>query len=451
MNKFPEIDISNILPFVSKDEINDLQPEINKHYKDLLRKTGKGNDFLGWVNLPSEISYSLIDDIVETANELKSKSKIIVVIGIGGSYLGSKAIIEALSDYSPLFEEKNINPKILFAGQNLCSDYQTSLLKILDKYDYSVIVISKSGTTIEPAIAFRIIRNHITKKYGYESAKKRIIAITDKEKGALKKMSITEGYKTFVIPDNVGGRFSVLTPVGLLPVAAAGINIKSIIEGAKDMQLKLFETCDIDKNIAALYAVCRYLLYNKGKNIEVLACYHPSLFSFIEWWKQLYGESEGKQHKGIFPVGVNYTTDLHSLGQYLQDGMRMIFETVISVERTHYNLVVPADENDIDELSFTAGKDLQQVNKMAMLGTILAHVDGGVPNILISIPYLNEYHLGQLIYMFEFACGLSGYLIDVNPFDQPGVEQYKKNMFALLGKPGYSKEMDILKKRLNIF
>lgn len=448
MNIFPRIDISSVLSFVSKEEIDSLQPYIEHHHKSLIEKTGRGNDFLGWVSLPADLSSSLLNDIIQTADELKKKSKIVVVIGIGGSYLGAKAVIDALSDFSPFINEDDKSPKVIFAGQNLCSDYHSALLKILDKNDYSVIVISKSGTTTEPAIAFRIIRNHLINKYGNEEAKRRIVAITDREKGALKKLATKEDYRTFVIPDNVGGRFSVLTPVGLLPIAVAGIDINSLVEGAKDMQAELSKTTNINENIAALYAACRYSLYRKGMPVEVMATYHPSFVSFTEWWKQLFGESEGKQHRGIFPAGVNFTTDLHSLGQYLQDGMRVVFETVISVENTSSELIIPDEEGDADGLSFTAGKKMQEVNKMAMLGTMLAHVDGGVPNILISIPIINEYHLGQLLYMFEFACGLNGYLMDVNPFDQPGVELYKKNMFALLGKPGFSKEEALLKKRL---
>ncbi len=450
MNIFPKIDISNVLSFISKEEIDALQHHIEHHHKSLLEKTGRGNDFLGWVSLPSDLSSSLINDIIQTTNDMKKKSQIVVVIGIGGSYLGAKAVIDALSDFSPFINENNQQPKVIFAGHNLCSDYHTALLKLLDKYEYSVIVISKSGTTTEPAVAFRIIRNHLINKYGKEESKNRIIAITDREKGALKSMATKEAYQSFVIPDNVGGRFSVLTPVGLLPVAIAGIDIKSLIQGAKDMQIELSKSTDIDSNIAAMYAACRYSLYRKGMPIEVLATYKPSLVGFTEWWKQLFGESEGKQHRGIFPAGVNFTTDLHSLGQYMQDGMRVVFETVISVENDKNNLIIPTEENDADGLSFTAGQKMQKINKMALLGTMLAHADGGVPNIIISIPNLNEYFLGQLLYMFEFACGLSGYLMDVNPFDQPGVEQYKKNMFALLGKPGFANEEAMLKKRLTI-
>ncbi|HRS53964.1 MAG TPA: glucose-6-phosphate isomerase, partial [Bacteroidales bacterium] len=410
MNKFINIDINNVLNFISKEEINSLQPHIDNNHKALLEKTNIGNDFLGWVNLPSDISNLLVNDIIETSKELAKKSKIIIVIGIGGSYLGAKAVIDALTDYSPFINNNDDSmPKILFAGNNLCSDYHYNLLKILDKYDYSVIVISKSGTTTEPAIAFRLIRRHLIKKYGHEEAKHRIIAVTDREKGALKKLSIKEGYQTFVIPDDIGGRFSVLSPVGLLPIACTGFDITKLLNGAQTMQNELIKTSDINKNIAAMYAACRYSLYRKGMPVEVMACYHPSLAGIIEWWKQLFGESEGKQHRGIFPTGVNFTTDLHSLGQYIQDGMRILFETVVSVANTKHEIIIPEEECSYDGISFTAGKTMQEINYMAMLGTAIAHVDGGVPVMVISVPTINEYYLGQLIYMFEFACGLSGY------------------------------------------
>jgi len=441
-----EIDISKVLPFIGQEEIQTLQPYIEHYHKALLERTGRGNAYLGWVTLPSDLSPVLMKDILEVADYLKSTSSIVVVVGIGGSYLGAKAVIEAVSgSLSHLLTD---NTKVLFAGHTLCSDYHSDLLKILDKNDYSVIVVSKSGTTTEPAIAFRLLREHLIRKYGHEKAKTRIVAVTDREKGALRKMALKEGYKSFIIPDDIGGRFSVLSPVGLLPVAVAGCDINRLVAGAVDIQKYLFSSTDINVNPAAMYAACRNALYRRGLPVEIVAGFHPCLVGLVEWWKQLFGESEGKQHRGIFPAGVSFTTDLHSLGQYIQDGMRVVFETVISVEKTKNDIIIPFEEGDPDGLGFTAGKTMQEVNLKAMQGTMLAHVDGGVPNIVIKIPVLDEYYLGQLIYMFEFACGLSAYLLDVNPFDQPGVEQYKKNMFALLGKPGFEAEKAMLNKRL---
>jgi glucose-6-phosphate isomerase len=429
-----QFNINNVLKFISPEEILAWEQEVLRSDDLLKNRNGKGSDFLGWVNLPSEISKKEIKDINKTAEYLRDKSQIIVVVGIGGSYLGAKAVIDALSNDFQLLSRKKKNPVIVYAGQNIGEDYLSNLLSVLDKKDYSIIVISKSGTTTEPAVAFRILKNHIEKKYGKKEAKRRIIAVTDKAKGALKKLSDKEGYKTFVIPDDVGGRFSVLTPVGLLPVAAAGFNIKNLIRGARDMQEFIDMEKSISGNPAFLYAATRNALYKKGKAIEILANYTPSLSYFTEWWKQLYGESEGKNGKGIFPAGVNFTTDLHSMGQLIQDGTRNIFETVLWVESSSKKLKVPKDTENLDELNYIAGKRLIEVNHKAMIGTLMAHVDGGVPNISISISKLNEYYLGQLIYFFERACGISGYALGVNPFDQPGVEAYKKNMFALLGK-----------------
>jgi len=429
-----QFNINNILKFVSPEEIFAWESEVRIADDMLLNKNGKGSDFLGWVNLPSEISKEEIKEINKTAESLRKKSKIIVVVGIGGSYLGAKAVIDALSSDFQFLLKKKKNPLILYAGQNISEDYLSCLLGILDKNDYSIIVISKSGTTTEPAVAFRILKNHIEKKYGKKNAAKRIVAVTDRAKGALKKLSDSEGYKTFVIPDDVGGRFSVLTPVGLLPIAAAGFNVKNLVRGAGDMMDYLGMEKSISGNPAFLYAAARNALYKKGKAIEILANYIPSLANFTEWWKQLYGESEGKNGKGIFPAGANFTTDLHSMGQMIQDGRRNIFETVLWVEDSRNKLKVPKEKNNLDELNYLSGKRLTEVNHKAMIGTLMAHVEGGVPNISLSVAKLNEYYLGQLIYFFERACGISGYLLGVNPFDQPGVEAYKKNMFALLGK-----------------
>jgi len=429
-----QFNVNNVLKFVQPEEILAWESEVRRADNMLLDKSGKGNDFLGWMNLPSEISKDNIKEINKTAETLRKKSEIIVVVGIGGSYLGAKAVIDELSDDFRFLSKKKKNPLILYAGQNLSEDYLSGLLAVLDKKDYSIIVISKSGTTTEPAVAFRILKNHIEKKYGKKNASKRIVAITDKEKGALKKLSVSEGYKTFIIPDDVGGRFSVLTPVGLLPIAAAGFDIKKLVRGARDMQEFIDMEKSISSNPAFLYAATRNTLYRKGKCIEILANYIPSLSNFTEWWKQLYGESEGKNGKGIFPAGANFTTDLHSMGQLIQDGARNIFETVLWVESSAGKLKVPKDKENLDELNYIAGKRLTEVNHKAMIGTLMAHVEGGVPNISVSIAKLNEYYIGQLIYFFERACGISGYLLGVNPFDQPGVEAYKKNMFALLGK-----------------
>jgi len=443
-----KLDISNVTGFVSCDEIHSLQYEINRHHRALLQKTGKGNDFLGWVNLPASINSELIDKIEADAKRIRDISEVFVVIGIGGSYLGARAVIDALSNPFGAFYSQKKNPYILYAGNNISEDYHAELFDLLNKKDYSVAVISKSGTTTEPAIAFRLIKNHLENKYGKSEAKKRIIAITDKSKGALKELSTKEGYTTYDIPDDIGGRYSVLTPVGLLPIAVAGIDIKKIISAAVNAEKEICSTADIDKNPAALYAATRNQLYKKGKQTEILVNYQPYLQYFTEWWKQLYGESEGKENKGIFPAGVNFTTDLHSMGQYIQEGQRNIFETVISVEQSKKKLEIPFDKENLDGLNFIAGKGIQEVNKMAEIGTTLAHVDGNVPNIKITIPQLNEESIGELIYFFEFACGLSGYLLGVNPFDQPGVEAYKNNMFALLDKPGFEEQSKKIKNRL---
>jgi glucose-6-phosphate isomerase len=443
-----KVNIQHTLDFATTKEIQSYQHDIDRHYYSILKKTGKGNDFLGWVELPSEIDEALINAIEQLAEKIRKKAEIFIVIGIGGSYLGARAVIEALSHNFQFLKKTNKNPLIVYAGQNIGEDYLVDLMEILDHKDYALTVISKSGTTTEPAIAFRVLKNHIEKKYGKKEASERIIAITDKSKGALKKLATEEGYPVFVVPDDVGGRYSVLTPVGLLPVAVAGFDIRKLIKGAKEMQELNLQTSSIEKNPMTLYAATRNALYKKGKLVEILVNYQPNLFYLTEWWKQLYGESEGKEGKGIFPAGVNFTSDLHSMGQYIQEGQRILFETVLSVEKPNKKIVIPEDKNDLDGLNYIAGKRLHEVNNMAELGTTLAHVDGGVPNIEIKIPEVSEYYLGQLIYFFEMACALSGYILNLNPFDQPGVEAYKKNMFALLGKAGFEKETERLRKMI---
>ncbi|NPD46282.1 MULTISPECIES: glucose-6-phosphate isomerase [unclassified Lentimicrobium] len=441
------LDISRALDFVKKEDINAFQDVINKNHQNLLNKTGKGDDFLGWVDLPSSISTEFLDEIKADADKMAAKAKVFVVIGIGGSYLGARAVIEALQHQFKGFV-KSDRPQVIYAGQNISEDYMVDLMEALDGLDYAVTVISKSGTTTEPALAFRIIKNHLETKYGKEEAADRIIAITDKSRGALKTLADKEGYKTYVVPDDVGGRYSVLTPVGLLPIAVAGFDIHALVKGAVEMQEFNEKNTAIETNPVALYAATRNALYNSGKTTEIMVNYQPTLYYMTEWWKQLYGESEGKENKGIFPAGVSNTTDLHSMGQYIQEGIRNLFETVISVEKSKRKLEIPLDAADLDGLNYLKGKTITEVNYNAELGTAIAHVDGGVPNLRISIPELNEENIGQLIYFYEFACGLSGYILDVNPFDQPGVEAYKKNMFALLGKPGFEEATKAIKARL---
>ncbi len=441
------LDISHVFNFINRNEINLLQKEITSAHRMLIEKTGQGNDFLGWVNLPNEIDEKLFNDIAGDAQKIKDTAEIFVVVGIGGSYLGSRAVIEALShNFSPFL--KSAYPKIIFAGQNLSEDYMAELLEVLNVHSYALVVISKSGTTTEPAVAFRILKNHLEKKYGKAGARERILAITDKSKGALKKLADEEGYKTYVVPDDIGGRYSVLTPVGLLPIAVAGFDIRALVGGAAAMQKQVTKTDNIDENSSALYAATRNALYRSGKQLEIMVNYEPKLIYLTQWWKQLYGESEGKENKGIYPSGASFTTDLHSMGQYIQEGLRNIFETVLSVEKTYHTLNIPYEPADLDGLNYLAGKPIHYVNKMAELGTKLAHVEGGVPNIAIGIPQLNEEYLGQLIYFHEFACALSGYMLGINPFNQRGVEAYKKNMFALLGKPGYEKETEEIKLKI---
>ncbi|MGE0076791.1 MAG: glucose-6-phosphate isomerase [Bacteroidales bacterium] len=444
-----KVNLNNIFDFVSKEEVNSFKTRIEESQSKLENKSGKGNDFLGWLSLPSSITNAQLSEIDKVAQELRNKSEIVVVIGIGGSYLGAKAVIEAMGNsFSQL--QNNGNPHIIFAGQNICEDYHAELLQLLNGKNYSIVVISKSGTTTEPAIAFRLLKQHLENKVGKSEASSRIVAITDHSKGALRKLADTEGYRTFVIPDDVGGRYSVLTPVGLLPIAIAGFDIKKLVEGAVKAENDTSAKIAFEQNPACAYVAARNALYNKGKNVEIMVNYTPKLHYLTEWWKQLYGESEGKENKGIFPAGVDFTSDLHSMGQYIQEGERLMFETVISVENPTNKLNIPIDPENLDQLNFLSGKRYSEVNKMAVLGTIVAHNDGGVPCISISIPELSAYWIGYTLYFFERACAISGYVLDVNPFDQPGVEAYKKNMFALLGKPGFEEQSKTLRKRLGI-
>jgi len=449
MNKLT-VDIKHVQKFIHPNDIEALEPALKNAFRLINNKSGLGNDFLGWINLPTNTGTDIIERIYSDVNALSKKIEVLVVIGIGGSYLGARAIIDALNNSFNYLRTaaENQFPHIVYAGHNLSQDYLSELLEVLDKKEYALCVISKSGTTTEPAVAFRILKQHLFKKYGKQKAKEHIIAITDKEKGALKNYADAEGFKTYVIPDDVGGRYSVLTPVGLLPIAMAGHDISALINGALSMSEQIFDTGNVLDNPAGIYALTRNLLYQKGKTVEILATYNPSLFYFIEWWKQLFGESEGKEGKGIFPAGVCFTTDLHSMGQYIQEGRRNIFETTLTIEKPLHNLSLPFDDADIDGLNYLAGKEIDYINKMAATGTCLAHVEGGVPNIEIRIKKLDEFNLGQLIYFFEMSCALSGYMLGVNPFDQPGVEAYKTNMFALLGKKGFEETAKILQQKL---
>ena len=430
----------SVLGTISEKDIEVLKPQALAAAETLEKGDGAGNDFLGWLHLPSEITAAQLDDINATARQLREECEYVVVIGIGGSYLGAKAVIEALSDNFAAFKQGK-GAKVVFAGNNIGEDYLYDLMGLLEGKRFGIVVISKSGTTTEPAIAFRLLKNMLEKQVGKAEAAKRIVAITDAKRGALRSLATQEGYKTYVIADNVGGRFSVLTPVGLLPVAIAGFDINALVAGAVEM-----EKAPADMMVD--YAATRNALYQAGKKVEILVNFNPSLHFLAEWWKQLYGESEGKDGKGIFPASVDFTTDLHSMGQWIQEGERTIFETVITVEKQRNEVVIPTDDADLDGLNYIAGKRVDEVNKMAELGTRLAHVDGGVPCMLITLPALNEKYLGQLIYFFEKACGMSGYMLGVNPFNQPGVEAYKKNMFALLNKPGYEAQSAELAKRL---
>ena len=447
MNKL-SLDLSNVSSFVSEEKLMGMEAEVKAAVKTLEEGTGAGNDFLGWINLPTDYDKEEFDRIKKAAEKIKSDSDVLVVVGIGGSYLGARAAIELLSHtfYNKLSKEDRKAPEVYFAGNSISGTYLAHLIQVIGDRDFSVNVISKSGTTTEPAIAFRIFKEMLEKKYGVEEARKRIYATTDAAKGALKKLSTEEGYETFTIPDNVGGRFSVLTPVGLLPIAAAGISIDDLMAGAREAQNDY--KAEFKNNDCYKYAAVRNLLLRDGKAIELLINYEPKVHFVAEWWKQLFGESEGKDGKGLFPASVDLSTDLHSMGQYIQDGQRILFETLIDVVSPDADVVIPFDEADLDGLNYIAGKGMNFVNQKAMEGTQLAHVDGGVPNIRIAVPKMDAFNLGYLFYFFEKACGVSGYLLDVNPFNQPGVEAYKKNMFALLGKAGYEKEAEVLNKRL---
>ena len=439
-------DYTNALPFLGKEEIDNLKADILLAHDKLHKKTGAGNDYLGWVDLPLHYDRDEFARVKEAAKRIQSDSQALVVIGIGGSYLGARAAIEMLS---PAFYNQGNRgiPEIYFTGNSISAPYMSRLLELLEGKDFSVNVISKSGTTTEPALAFRIFRELLEKKYGKEGAKKRIYATTDKEQGALRKLAEREGYETFVIPDDVGGRYSVLTAVGLLPIAVSGANIDEIMRGAADA-CQTYNQPDVHANECYQYAAVRNILYRKGKTTEILVNYEPSMHYVAEWWKQLFGESEGKDHRGLLPASLDFSTDLHSMGQYVQDGRRNLIETVLWVEKPSVDLTIQEDPEDIDGLNFLVGKTLSFVNKKAFEGTLLAHVDGGVPNTVLYLDQINEYTYGQMVYFFEKACGISGYLLGVNPFNQPGVEAYKKNMFALLGKPGFEKEKAELEKRL---
>ena len=443
------LDITKAAQFLKAGAVEALEPQVKAAQEALENGTCPGNDFLGWLHLPSSISADFIKQIQDCANVLRANCEAIVVAGIGGSYLGARAVIEALSNsFAWLVGDKN-NPTILFAGNNIGEDYLSELTDYLKDKKFGVINISKSGTTTETALTFRLLKKQCEEQRGKEEAKKVIVAVTDAKKGAARTCADKEGYTSFIIPDNVGGRFSVLTPVGLLPIACAGLDIAKLVEGAQSMEKACGKDVPFAENIAAQYAAVRNALYAEaGKKIEIMVNYQPKLHFMSEWWKQLYGESEGKDGKGIFPASCDFTTDLHSMGQWIQEGERTIYETVISVEKPNRTMLFPNDEENLDGLNFLAGKRVDDVNKMAELGTRLAHVDGGVPNIRVSMPELNEYYLGQVIYFFEIACGISGNILGVNPFNQPGVEAYKKNMFALLDKPGYEAESKAIKARL---
>ncbi len=443
-------DYSKALEFVSQEEIDNFENTVNLAKETLINKKGAGSDFLGWIDLPVNYDKEEFDRIKKAAKKIQGDSEVLVVIGIGGSYLGAKACIAALSHsfYTLLDKSKRKFPHIVFCGNSISEKYLNDLAQALEDKDYSINVISKSGTTTEPAIAFRVLKKALIKKYGEEEAKRRIYATTDKSKGALKKLTDEEGYESFVVPDDIGGRFSVLTAVGLLPIAVSGIDIDKLMSGAQRARKSALED-PYKENAALLYAALRNIIHRKGKSVEILANYEPSLHYVSEWWKQLYGESEGKDNKGIFPASVDLTTDLHSMGQFIQEGSRILYETVISIEKPLVNMLLEKEEKDTDGMNYLTGKSIDFVNKSAMNGTMLAHTDGGVPNISIILPELSEEYIGELFYFFEFACGVSGYILAVNPFNQPGVESYKKNMFALLGKPGFEKEREELLKRLN--
>jgi len=430
------LDIKKAIGFITQEQVDGFESKVKEGLEMLHNGTGRGSDFLGWLNLPSSIKEAELEDLEKTAEKLR-ECETVVVIGIGGSYLGTKAVVEAINSSFDWLQKERKNPVLLYAGHNLGEDYLYELSENLKGKKFGIIMISKSGTTTEPAIAFRILKALLEENIGKEESKKYIVAVTDEKKGALRTLTNEEGYKSYVVPENVGGRFSVFTPAGMLPIAVAGISIRDLVKGAADMEKATDISVPFAENPASIYAAARNALYAKGKKMEILANFHPKMHYIGEWWKQLYGESEGKDGKGIFPAAVDFTTDLHSLGQWVQEGERTIFETVISVEKSNYKVTVPKGETDLDGLNYLAGKRVDEVNKMAELGTQMAHIDGGVPNLKITMPELNAYYIGQLFYFFEKACGISGYVLGVNPFDQPGVEAYKKNMFALLKKPGY--------------
>ncbi len=433
---------------IGAEKVAALKGKTNEAMEALEKGTCPGNDYVGWLHLPSETSSELLAEIKDCAKVLREMCDTVVVAGIGGSYLGARAVIEALGNSFAWLTNQGVNPNILFAGNNIGEDYLWELTEYLKGRRFGVINISKSGTTTETALAFRLLKKQCEEQRGKEEARKVIVAVTDAKRGAARTTADKEGYRSFVIPDNVGGRFSVLTPVGLLPIAVAGFDIEAMLNGARDMEKAAALSVPFEENICAQYAAARNALYQSGKKIEIMVNFQPKLHYMNEWWKQLYGESEGKNGKGIFTAAVDFSTDLHSMGQWIQDGERSIFETVVSIEQPEHRLLFPGDEENLDGLNFLEGKRVDEVNKMAELGTQLAHTDGGVPNLRVSVPRLDEYNLGQLIYFFEKACGISGLLLGVNPFDQPGVEAYKKNMFALLGKPGYEKETEAMKQRL---
>lgn len=445
-----KLTLTNAASFLQAEALELLEKQTVAANALLENGQGAGNDYIGWVTLPSSITNDELDDIQNTANILRNKCEVVIVAGIGGSYLGARAVNDALASAFDAYQAKDRkNPYVVYAGNNIGEDYLAELMEFIDDKQFGIINISKSGTTTETALAFRLLKTVLEQKVGKEEARNRIVAITDQAKGALRSLATKEGYKTFVIPDNVGGRFSVLTPVGLLPIAVAGGDIYALVKGAQDMEKATAAEIAYAQNPACQYAAIRNALYQSGKKIEILVNFNPKLHYFSEWWKQLYGESEGKNNKGIFPAAVDFTTDLHSMGQWIQEGERTIFETVISIEKANKQVLVPMDEENLDGLNFLAGKRVDEVNKMAELGTQLAHIDGGVPNIHISFEKIDEYNIGQFIYFFERACGISGYVLGVNPFNQPGVEAYKKNMFALLDKPGYEKESEAIKARIN--
>ena len=443
-----KLTIDKAFGFVSEQAVAAYKDTVAKANADLHNGTGKGSDFLGWLNLPGSIDEAHLVDIENTARILRENCEVVVVVGIGGSYLGAKAVIDALSNSFDWLLTERKSPVIVYAGQNIGEDYLFELQQLLKNKKFGIVSISKSGTTTEPALAFRLLKTQLEEQQGKEAAQKLIVAVTDKSRGALRTLATQEGYKTYVIEDNIGGRYSVLSPVGLLPIAVAGFDIRQFVTGAVSMDTICGTEIAFEENPAAIYAAVRNELYKKKKKIEILVNFHPKLHYVSEWWKQLYGESEGKDNLGIFPAAVDFTTDLHSMGQWIQEGERTIFETVISVNESNHVVKVPSDDANLDGLNFLAGKRVDEVNKMAELGTMIAHIDGGVPNLKIELPKLNEFYLGQLLYFFEKACGISGYVLGVNPFDQPGVEAYKKNMFALLDKPGFEAESAAIKARI---